>query len=60
LASQAGDVLRSTDQGRNFKTLAVACPFPFASVAQATNGDLILSGAKGICRVSTRQVVPIP
>ncbi len=58
LASQAGEVLRSTDQGRSFKALAVARRFPFSSVAQAANGDLVLSGARGIDRVSIRQAIP--
>jgi photosystem II stability/assembly factor-like uncharacterized protein len=58
LASQAGEVLRSIDFGRSFKALAVARPFPFSGVAQAANGDLVLSGARGISRVSIRQAIP--
>lgn len=55
LATQAGEVLRSTDQGRSFKALTVAHPFPFSSVAQAANGELVLSGARGISRVAIQQ-----
>ena len=58
LVSQAGEVLRSTDQGRSFKALAVARRFPFFSVAQAPNDDLVLSGARGIDRISIPQAIP--
>lgn len=51
LASQAGEVLRSTDHGRSFQTLKVAQPLPFSGVAQSANGKLILSSPRGIVQV---------
>ncbi|WP_334190397.1 WD40/YVTN/BNR-like repeat-containing protein [Noviherbaspirillum sp.] len=56
MATQAGEALRSTDQGRSFNALAITQPFPFFSVAQAANGDLVLSGARGLSRISLQQV----
>ncbi len=58
MVSQAGEVLRSIDSGRSFQSLPVTHSFPFSSVAQLADGNLVLSGARGIARVAIRRTMP--
>ena len=51
LASQGGEVLRSTNGGRSFQALPVTHPFPFSGVVQASDDKLLLSGNRGITEV---------
>ena len=48
LASQAGHVLVSSDDGASFVPLTIARPQPAAAVASAGNGTLVLAGPRGI------------
>jgi photosystem II stability/assembly factor-like uncharacterized protein len=51
LTSQAGEVLRSTDQGRSFHALPVKQPQPFSGIAETAGRGLVLTGNRGTVRV---------
>lgn len=55
LVSQAGEVLQSVDDGLSWRRLPVTHPFPFSGLVQASDDALILSGGRGIGRVSLRR-----
>jgi photosystem II stability/assembly factor-like uncharacterized protein len=54
LVTDQGDVLRSTGPGRDFLAVSAAHAFPFTGVVQAADRSLILSGSRGLMRVSAR------
>jgi photosystem II stability/assembly factor-like uncharacterized protein len=54
LTTQSAEVLASRDRGRTFERLSVKEPFPFAGIAQAANGNIVLVGIHGV------KVVPYP
>ena len=51
LADESGRLLRSTDGARSFAALAVQPGTGLTGIAQAADGALILSGARGLSRV---------
>lgn len=51
LASQAGEVLESRDQGQSFQKLAVVPGFPIGDLRQASNGELVAAGLRGLRRI---------
>lgn len=55
IVSEAGEVLRSVDEGRSFHPLYGRQRFPLSGVVQAENADLVLSGLRGIARISMQQ-----
>lgn len=52
LVDQAGQVLQSSDQGRSFRRLPLADATPASGVAQAADGSLIISGVRGMKRMT--------
>ncbi len=48
LTTGTGDVLASKDKGTTFKHLPIEEPFPFAGLAEAENGNLVLVGMRGV------------
>lgn len=51
LADESGRLLRSTDGGQHFTALAVQPGTGLTGIAEAADGALILSGARGLSRV---------
>lgn len=51
LVNQDGDVFKSGDRGRTFRAVPIKQGFPFTGVAQAADGNLILSGTRGVMRL---------
>lgn len=52
LVDQAGRILRSTDEGRNFVPLSGNQPFPVTGITQGVDGSLVLTSVRGVVRVS--------
>ncbi|MCZ7562151.1 MAG: hypothetical protein M5U30_20740 [Burkholderiaceae bacterium] len=52
LVDQAGRILRSTDEGRNFVPLSTNQPFPLTGITQGVDGSLVLTSVRGVLRVS--------
>lgn len=53
LVDEGGRVLTSSDGGLSLKPLKVPQPFPFSGIAQASDGALLLSGARGVTRLAS-------
>lgn len=51
LADETGRVLKSRDAGKSFKPVAVPKPSYFSGLAQAADGAIVLSGARGMARI---------
>ena len=58
LATQTGDVLVSRDRGRSFSRQRVDDPFPFAAIAQAPSGDVVLVGLRGVRLITANSILP--
>ena len=56
LADESGRLLRSTDGGQHFAALAVQPGTGLTGIAEAADGALILSGARGLSRVEPEAV----
>ena len=52
LVSQAGDVLISQNHGQDFQLLPGQEPLPIATIAQASDGSLLVAGLRGISRIA--------
>lgn len=57
LADESGRLLRSTDGARSFVALAVQPGTGLTGIAEAADGALILSGARGLSRVEPHALV---
>jgi len=57
LADESGRLLRSTDDARSFVALAVQPGTGLTGIAEAADGALILSGARGLSRVEPDAIV---
>ncbi|MOA54534.1 hypothetical protein D3C78_1781680 [compost metagenome] len=57
LADESGRLLRSTDGARSFVALAVQPGTGLTGIAEAADGALILSGARGLSRVEPDAIV---
>jgi len=56
LIDETGQVLLSQDQGRHFSRLTVDNPSAFTDVIETPEGDLLLSGIRGISRISVENI----
>jgi photosystem II stability/assembly factor-like uncharacterized protein len=56
LLSQGGDVLLSHDKGRNFKKQGNTEPMAASSLAQASDGALVVGGLRGVQRLAAYAV----
>lgn len=50
LANESGQLFVSTDGGRSFAERPVSGAFPFTGMQQAADGNLVLSGVRGMAR----------
>lgn len=56
LIDETGQVLLSRDQGKSFSRIKVATPSAFTDVIETQTGDLLLSGIRGISRISVENL----
>lgn len=56
LIDETGQVLLSQDQGQHFAQIIVDNPSAFTDVIETSEGDLLLSGIRGISRISVENV----
>lgn len=54
LVDETGQVLRSTDDGRSFTSVALTGTMPFTGIIQKSDGEFVLSGARGTFRFSQK------
>ena len=57
LADESGRLLRSTDEGRHFTALALQPGTGLTGIAEAADGALIISSARGLTRVEPDAIV---
>ena len=51
LGNEAGQIFRSTDNGKSFDLVAVRNPAPFADLVEASDGAIIQCGLRGVSRL---------
>ncbi len=56
LIDETGQVMLSRDQGNSFSSIPVTTPSAFSDVIETSVGDLLLSGVRGISRVSVNNL----
>lgn len=56
LIDETGQVLLSRDQGKSFSRIIVDNPSAFTDVIETPTGDLLLSGIRGISRISVNNL----
>lgn len=56
LVDETGQVFLSRDQGENFTNITVDHPSAFTDVIETASGDLLLSGIRGITRISVENL----
>ena len=57
LIDESGRVLRSRDAGASFAVLPAGAATGLTALAESRDGALILSGARGVTRVESSQLV---
>lgn len=59
LADESGRLLRSTDGGKHFDVLATESSSSVTSIAEASDGALIVSGARGVQRLEPEALTAV-